>query len=881
MKKTVKIIGIIVGLLVVLLIAAPFLFKGSLEKMLQRTINENLNATVAWESLDLSLLRSFPDASLKLKGFSVINKNPFEGDTLMSAKSLSMEMGIMQLFKSKALKIDGFTLDGALLNIKVDADGNANYDIALKDDAPIKPDTDTDEEGFSFELQKYEIKNSRILYSDETLKTFIILNDVQHSGNGDLSEDVSKLKTYTEAYTSFKMDDTEYLTNHKVALDAVFEIDLNDMKFSFLDNEGKINELPLVFNGYVQLNDDNTDVDITFKTPSSDFKNFLAIIPEEYVKQISDVKTTGDFVVDGVIKGIVDDIHIPTMDIKISSNNASFKYPDLPKTVDNITMDVQLMNKTGILNDTYLNIPKVSFRIDNEPFTISGSVKNFMENALVDLNMKGTLNLANIEQVFPMEIEQNLSGIFTADMTANFDMNSVEKEQYHTIKINGTASLTDFSTDAGFKNEFKISKASISGHPGIINLKELNATTGQTDLRASGNIQNLLAFLMGKQNLKGHFNVASNVFNVDDFMVAESETQEKEQKKEFTKDPEAESVKIPSFLEATLDFTAQKVLYDGIQLTNASGSATIKDETLTLRNFTSDIFGGNIAFAGNISTKGDTPTFAMNLDLSKIDIDKSFEQLEMFQYIAPMAKALQGSLNSNFTLNGNLTKDLSLDLNTLGGSAVAEIISAEVNPEQAPILSKLNDKVAFLNLDKLSLRNVTTNFAFDNGKIEVKPFHFDFKGVDVDVSGTHGLDKSMNYTLNMDIPAKYLGNDVTKLLKELRPEEAEKMSVNLPVGITGSFTQPQINVNTEGAIRELTNEIVAKQKESLIDKGKDFLGDLIKGKDKKEEPKTSATSSSDSTQVEAPKTNNDPVQETKEKVKDIFDGILNKKKKGN
>ena len=99
MKKALKIIGIILGILILLLIAAPFIFKGSLEKMLKRTINENLNATVAWEDLDLSLFSSFPDASLQLNNFSVINKAPFEGDTLASGKTLSMDMGIMQLFK--------------------------------------------------------------------------------------------------------------------------------------------------------------------------------------------------------------------------------------------------------------------------------------------------------------------------------------------------------------------------------------------------------------------------------------------------------------------------------------------------------------------------------------------------------------------------------------------------------------------------------------------------------------------------------------------------------------------------------------------------------------------------------------------------------------
>ncbi|MDX1783635.1 MAG: AsmA-like C-terminal region-containing protein, partial [Aequorivita vladivostokensis] len=510
---------------------------------------------------------------------------------------------------------------------------------------------------------------------------------------------------------------------------------------TFLENEAKINELPLTFDGYVKVNETNNEVDLAFKTPSSDFKNFLAVIPETYVKQINDVKTTGNFTVNGMLKGIVDSTHIPTMDIKIASDNASFKYPDLPKTVDNITIDAQLKNETGLLNDTYLNIPKLTFRIDNEPFRMNGSIKNMTENPLVNMEMQGTLNLANIEKVLPVEMEQKLSGIFKADVIANFDMESVEKERYDQIDARGTASLTNFNYDAGFKNELKVANANLAMQPGSITLKELNAKTGQTDIKASGNIQNLIPFLMSKQDLKGRFAVQSNTFNVNDFMASEDSVSENNSKEKGTasqKTTSSETVKIPDFLDATLDFNANKVIYDNLELKNAKGTAAIANETITISNFTSDIFGGNIALSGNVSTKTETPTFAMALDLSKIDIDQSFKELEMFQFLVPIAKALQGSLNTKFELNGQLTNDLSPKLSTLAGTALAQIITAEVDPQQAPLLAALGNKVSFLNLDRLSLRDVSTNFTFNNGKIEVKPFDFDIKGINVAVAGTHG-----------------------------------------------------------------------------------------------------------------------------------------------
>ena len=874
MKKALKIIGIILGILILLLIAAPFIFKGSLEKMLKRTINENLNATVAWEDLDLSLFSSFPDASLQLNNFSVINKAPFEGDTLASGKTLSLDMGIMQLFKksNEAIKVDEVKIDEAFVNIKIDSLGNANYDIAIKDDAPAVTEGEESAGGFTFDLKKYEIKNSRINYLDEATNTYLMLTEVQHEGSGDLSQEISNLDTQTSALASLRIDSTEYLTKNRISLDAIFKLDLKNQKYTFLENEAKINELPLTFDGYVKVNETNNEVDLTFKTPSSDFKNFLAVIPETYVKQINDVKTTGNFTVNGMLKGIVDSTHIPTMDIKIASDNASFKYPDLPKTVDNITIDAQLINETGLLKDTYLNIPKLTFRIDNEPFRMNGSIKNMTENPLVNMEMQGTLNLANIEKVLPVEMEQKLSGIFKADVIANFDMESVEKERYDQIDARGTASLTNFNYDAGFKNELKVANANLAMQPGSITLKELNAKTGQTDIKASGNIQNLIPFLMSKQDLKGRFEVQSNTFNVNDFMASEDSVSENNSKEKGTaaqKTASSEAVKIPDFLDATLDFNADKVIYDNLELKNAKGTAAIANETITISNFTSDIFGGNIALSGNVSTKTETPTFAMALDLSKIDIDQSFKELEMFQFLVPIAKALQGSLNTKFELNGQLTNDLSPKLSTLAGTALAQIITAEVDPQQAPLLAALGNKVSFLNLDRLSLRDVSTNFTFNNGKIEVKPFDFDIKGINVAVAGTHGLDKSIDYNVTMDVPAKYLGNDVTKLLQNLSPKEADAMSVALPIGLKGTFTNPQVSLNAETAINALTKQLLAKQKDKLINQGTDILGGILSGGTKQDSTKTNTNTNQQQTTQ----------QQNTQIIKDVLGGILGGKKK--
>ena len=867
MKKIFKIIGIILVLFIIFLAAAPFLFKGTFEKLIKENIDKNVNADVSWQAFDLSLFKDFPNAALIINDFSVVNRAPFAGDTLASGKELRINMGITQLLKggNDAIKIDGLLLNEVLVNIKVDSLGHANYDIGVENENAVVADNEVSSEGFTFNLQRYELINSRINYLDESTQTFLMLKEVNHTGTGDFSVKQSELDTETTAFVSFKIDETEYLSENSVTLDALFQLDLENQKYTFLENEAKINELPLTFDGFVQVNETNNEIDISFKTPSSDFKNFLAVIPKEYVKNLDGVTTTGNFTVEGMLKGIVDDTYIPKMDIKVRSDNASFKYPDLPKAVQNISISADLLNTTGLLKDTYLNIGGLTFKIDDQIFKTSGSIKNLTENALINLAIQGTLDLANIERVLPIELEQDLSGIFKADVTTSFDMASVEQEQYQNIKTNGTASLSNFVyANAAFKNPIEISNAAITMSPGNIQLNDLNAKTGSTDVQGTGTIQNLIPWIMAKQDLKGRFNMKSNTFDLNDFMAAE--TTSSGQKVSNTNTSLAdESIKIPDFLDATLDFQANKVIYDDVILEDAKGTVGIKNETANLSNVTSRIFGGNIALAGNVNTQNKVPTFAMDLDLSKIDIDESFGKLALLKYIAPVAKALDGNLNTTIKLSGELDENFTPKLATIAGSALAQILTAEVNPAQAPLLSKLGEKVSFLNLDRLSLRDVTTALSFKDGNIEVQPFAFDVNGVKITAGGTHGLDKSINYNLSMDVPAKYLGGEVNALLAKLDPSEANAMMVSLPVSIKGTITSPQVSLNTESAVKALTQKLVDKQKQDLKDKGTDILKDLIGGNTK---PKDSTGS-----------TKPDPVNTTTEVVKDIFGDLFGKKKK--
>jgi hypothetical protein len=66
MKKVLRILAIVVGVILLLLILTPLLFKSKIETMVKQKVNEQVHATVDWSGFSLSFFRGFPNLSISL-----------------------------------------------------------------------------------------------------------------------------------------------------------------------------------------------------------------------------------------------------------------------------------------------------------------------------------------------------------------------------------------------------------------------------------------------------------------------------------------------------------------------------------------------------------------------------------------------------------------------------------------------------------------------------------------------------------------------------------------------------------------------------------------------------------------------------------------------
>ena len=133
LRKTLKITGIILLVLIAAAFLIPILFKKQITTLVKKEINKTLTAKVDFKDVSLSLFRHFPKISISLEDLSIVGANEFAKDTLISTQSLDASVNLISAIKGKDIKVYGVYLESPRIHALINKDGKANWDIAKAD----------------------------------------------------------------------------------------------------------------------------------------------------------------------------------------------------------------------------------------------------------------------------------------------------------------------------------------------------------------------------------------------------------------------------------------------------------------------------------------------------------------------------------------------------------------------------------------------------------------------------------------------------------------------------------------------------------------------------------------------------------------------------
>jgi len=227
MKKFLKISGISIGVLIVLLITLPFLFKDKIVEIVKEEINNSINAKVDFEGFGLTLFHSFPDFSFEIQGMSVVGVDEFENDTLTVIDHIYLDLDLSSVI-SGDYKINAIEIEHPVLNLMLNSKAKANWDIAKESDVEESEvaeeeeiSSDDESSSFKMQLQKFTITDAQIRYDDEVSSMYANIQGLNLELSGDFTESITDidLESRIDAMT-YRMDGVKYLNKAKMSFDA-------------------------------------------------------------------------------------------------------------------------------------------------------------------------------------------------------------------------------------------------------------------------------------------------------------------------------------------------------------------------------------------------------------------------------------------------------------------------------------------------------------------------------------------------------------------------------------------------------------------------------------------------------------------------------------
>ena len=776
MKKwLIRFSGLVVAIFMTLLVL-PFAFKGKILKIAQETASESLNATITFdEDLSLSLFRNFPNLSVGINNLKIVGIDSFQKDTLFQVGKLRLTLDIASLFSdTEPISIKKIYLNDPRIYVHVLKSGRANYDIVPYDStAPVEP-VDTAAAPISLKLNHIEVKNAHIRYKDVSMGVDFESIASDFDADGNFEKDIFTLASHYRAQAmNLSYEGMTLVSKAKFDMESDIQMDLEKFRFGFEPLKAKLNELPVEMTGWVQMNDENMDMDLKIGVPNSEFKSLLSAVPGCYTSDFNNVKASGKMAFNMAIKGIMDDLKMPQTKIDLSVENAQFQYPDLPKAVSGINLDLHVLNEDGDPDHTTVDLKNFSLLLGKDPFKMNLFTKNPISSPYARGEIAANLTLDDWKDMLPLDSGVNLSGNVKAGLVFNGHYASVEKQEFDDLKLEGSLGLYGFHYTAPGLLLTDIKNLDIKATPSAFIISPSSIRYGSSSVEITeGRLNNMLGYALNNETLSGALRISSQRIDLNEWLPANEGTSPETEESSDT--AALTAPQIPANLDMVFQGKIGELLYGDYQLKQCEAKIAVKDGKLNIDPIKAEIWGSQISFATNYAYfEGGKPQIKANFSLQNLipkNISSNFKMLDTY---APILKDLDAPFNLNMELLSDLAKDLSVDMQSVSADGLMAVTQAQ-NLKSPEWLAQVFEQFKWnkSKLQDVKIKPGKIGFAINEGKLSLKDsIRLDiYEGAKMSFAGDVDLAKNLNfkgffYTQGKAVPMSIVGTTTSPKLR--------------------------------------------------------------------------------------------------------------------
>ena len=814
-KKTMKIAGITLGVILLLLLILPFAFQGKLAKLVKEEGNKMLNAQFDFRTLNISLLRNFPSASVSLEDFWLKGTGPFENDTLIQAGELTAAVNLFSLFGDGGYDISQIIVKDTRVHAIVLEDGRPNWDVMKPSPDAETPEDETAQETFRIKLQKLSVDNLSVVYDDRQGGVFADLSRLEADCSGDFGSDrtVVDLKMETPSLTC-RTGGIPLLNKVSLEADMDVDADLAGGKFTLRENMLRLNAIQLNLDGWLAQTKQGMDMDLRLSTNEVGFKELLSLIPAIYAKDFQDLKTDGKVTLNAFARGSMEgNTKVPQFEVNLDVKDAMFRYPSLPAGVEKINISALVRNAGGPLDATEISVAPFDFVLAGNPFSLNATVKTPVSDPDFHLTARGKLDLGKVKEVYPLD-DMQLNGLVQADLELGGRLSMVEKEQFEQMQAKGSLRLNQMKLVLKDMPSVDIQQSVFTFSPRYLQLSETTVNIGKNDLTLDSRFENYLGYALKGSTLKGTLNVSSNHLNLNDFMSADTTAAVAE----VPADTAAMGViRVPENIDFQMQAAFRELLFDKMTLTDGKGTLLVRNGTVDMRNLSFNTMGGSVTMNGAYAApQKKQPELNAAFDMRNISFAQAYQDLGLVQQLAPIFAGLKGNFSGNLQIDTPLDATMSPVMSAVQGKGA--LSTKDLSLSGVKFIDQVADIVKKPSLKEIKVKDLNIDFEIKDGRVTTKPFDLKLGDYGMNLSGSTGLDQTIDYTGKITMPA---GGIASKL-----------GTVDMTIG--GTFTSPKVDMASlarnaaEQALKGLGEKLGSdskgsEEKKSVINKALDLF----------------------------------------------------------
>lgn len=481
--------GSLLGILILLVAFSPLILETYINSESgNRKVNEiasdYLNAKIDLGKINIKVWKNMPDIELELINSEIISKAIKDDltDTLIKFDTLRLSVNIMEFLKNDSIIVNEAFLSHPTVNGYVTADGKANWEIYESD---TTPDEDTSSFDYKIRIKRLFIDDLQASYTDEESQMSATLDSTNLELTGEINAEIIDIATELKLKANYddgasqilaKVEPTTInlngnITDGNYTLSTAFG--LLSAEFCDSTSQTTINLDTLGITAHAIISDTSYNLDTKLNLLLSEYNDSALTFSDIPLNIELKALANSDF----------DDYDIDTL--SITSNDIYIGASGLAKNQIDSSWNTDL--------SLALNIPHIDNVLEMIPKSLVSDLKKYRISGSINFN--GTAKGTYKDDVYP-NIDANL--------VLN-DIRAIVLEQNAEVKL-------DMETNLKYNSEKKAES--------YIDVKQLNATVGETYFNLKGKASNILGdpYIDAKLKCDLNLDYISNLFPIEDIV---------------------------------------------------------------------------------------------------------------------------------------------------------------------------------------------------------------------------------------------------------------------------------------------------------------------------------------------------------------------------